>query len=195
MALLLNGSRDNGTVQEAANATDWDQVFTEQLPRVFNFLRYRVDHDRVAEDLTSSTFERAWRCRASYNKNLAAFNTWLFTIARNLATDYLRGRREVVLLDESIAAPGEPSVEELVERNEEFHKLHLALRELPLRERELIALKFGGGCTNREIAILMKLGESNVGTIVQRTMTKLREQMSDESNFLDKRTHVKWKSY
>ena len=41
----------------AAVEVDWDEVYAEQLPRVYNFLRYRVGDGPVAEDLTSITFE------------------------------------------------------------------------------------------------------------------------------------------
>ena len=42
------------------------------------------------------------------------------------------------------------------------------------RERELVSLKYGAGLTNRAIARLLGLTESNVGTILHRTVTRLR---------------------
>jgi hypothetical protein len=42
---------------------DWDALFTEQLPHVYNFFRYRVGIRADVEDLTSITFEKAWRAR------------------------------------------------------------------------------------------------------------------------------------
>ena len=50
----------------AATDADWDALFTEQLPRVYNFFRYRVGIRAEAEDLASITFERAWRARHRY---------------------------------------------------------------------------------------------------------------------------------
>ena len=76
-----------------AREADWDALFEEQLPRVYNFFRYRVGHGPEAEDLTSTTFEKAWRARHRYRRDLAAFTTWLFTIARNVAVDHFRQRR------------------------------------------------------------------------------------------------------
>ena len=46
---------------------------------------------------------------------------------------------------------------------------------LPEREREVIALRYGSGLTNRAIARLTGLSESNVGTILHRTVARLRE--------------------
>jgi RNA polymerase sigma-70 factor (ECF subfamily) len=45
--------------------------------------------------------------------------------------------------------------------------------ELPDRERELLALKYGSGLTNREIAGLTGVSESNIGTILYRTVRRL----------------------
>jgi DNA-directed RNA polymerase specialized sigma24 family protein len=43
---------------------DWEAVYTEQSPRVYNFLRYRLGNETLAQDLTSRTFEKAWRARS-----------------------------------------------------------------------------------------------------------------------------------
>jgi DNA-directed RNA polymerase specialized sigma24 family protein len=37
---------------------DWDAVYAEQLPRVYNFFRYRLGPTTDVEDLTARTFER-----------------------------------------------------------------------------------------------------------------------------------------
>ena len=49
-----------------------------------------------------------------------------------------------------------------------------ALQSLDSRSVEIIALKFGGGLTNRQIAGLVHLSESNVGVILFRALLKLR---------------------
>lgn len=77
----------------AAAEPNWDAVYTEQLPRVYNFFRYRLGNEAHAEDLTSRTFEKAWLARARYRRDVAGFSTWLISIARNVATDHLRAQR------------------------------------------------------------------------------------------------------
>jgi len=154
---------------------DWDAVYREQLPRVYNFLRYRVLDRATAEDLTSLTFEKAWRARGRYRKDRAAVSTWLLSIARNAASDHFRRRKartEVPLGDQP--APGGVTPEDEAVRREEGARLRALLEGLPRRERELIALKYGAGATNRAIATLTGLSESNVGTILHRTVGSLR---------------------
>lgn len=49
-----------------------------------------------------------------------------------------------------------------------------ALAELSPRERELIALKFHAGLSNAEVAEVIGVSASNAGTLLHRTMEKLR---------------------
>ena len=55
----------------AATSLDFEAVYGEELPRVYNFFRYRTGDDQVAEDLTAETFEKAWRNREKYRDDLA----------------------------------------------------------------------------------------------------------------------------
>ena len=68
----------------------WEVLYRQLLPRIYNFFRYRVGNNQVAEDLTATTFEKAWCKRHRYGHDLGAFSTWIYTIARNVATDYYR---------------------------------------------------------------------------------------------------------
>jgi RNA polymerase sigma-70 factor (ECF subfamily) len=161
-------------VLSPATEEDWDALYAEQLPRVYNFFRYRVGDGPVAEDLASLTFEKAWRARHRYRRDLAGFGTWLFAIARNVANDYFRARRVHAPLEEAEQVSGGPSPEDLAEQRSDFERLSRLLAGLPERERELVALKYGSGMTNRAIAKATGLSESNVGTILHRTVGQLR---------------------
>lgn len=153
---------------------DWDAAYAELLPRVYNYFRYRLGHDAVAEDLTSRTFEKAWTQRMRYRRDLAGFSTWVFTIARNVAVDHLRAQRPHLPLEAAghVAAAGTP--QEHVAHASDLQRLAALLKRLPPREQELVALKYGAEATNRAIAALMGLSESNVGTILHRVVLELR---------------------
>src|SRR5262245_22744820 len=165
---------------EPAREADWDALYTAQLPRVYNYFRYRVGDGAVAEDLTSLTFEKAWVARHRYRRDLAAFSTWLMTIARNVAVDHYRRRREHAPLEsaEHVAAGDDPHHE--LERRESFARLSRLLLDLPERDQELVSLKYGAELTNRAIAKHLKLTETNVGTLLHRAVAKLRAGFSEE---------------
>jgi len=159
---------------------DWEALYREQLPRVYNFFRYRVGDGLVAEDLTATTFEKAWRARRRYRDNLGAFSTWLFTIARNVATDYFRQQHQELSLEDMRDQTDPTLPEEALQSRDDLAHLSALLASLPARERELVALKYGAGLTNREIARQTGLSESNVGTILYRVVQQLRAWWEDE---------------
>jgi RNA polymerase sigma-70 factor (ECF subfamily) len=162
-----------------AEEIDWEVAYREYLPRVYNFFRYRLGDRTLAEDLTAATFEKAWRGRSRFRRDLSAFSTWLFTIARNVAIDYFRKKEHDVPL-EAVRERADPkSLEEIVQRNHDSARLSTLLSQLSTRERELIAFKYGAGLNNREIAHLTRLSGSNVGIILYRVVAKLRVEMED----------------
>ena len=156
---------------------DWDQLYWDLMPRIYNFFRYRLGNDPVAEDCTSITFTKAWRAREQYQHDLGAFEAWLFTIARNVANDFLRQsqRRKEVSLDTIWGLSSEQSVEGEATKRREFERLYELVKTLPTREQDIIAMKYGAEMTNRAIADALQLSESNVGTIVHRIVQKLRQ--------------------
>ena len=69
--------------------------------------RARIGDRPEVEDLTSVTFEKAWRAGHRCRRDIAGFTTWLLTIARNVATDYFRAsRRAPVPIEEVESLPG-----------------------------------------------------------------------------------------
>ena len=160
----------------ATDEVDWDAVYAEQLPRIYNYLRFRLGRETDVEDLTSRTFETAWRARDRYRRDLGAFSTWLFKIAQNSALDYLRSRRTHLSLEAAAELAVEHTPEMLAELGSDLSRLARLTCSLSDRDRELIALKYGAALSNRDIARLTGLSESNVGTILHRTVQSLRSQ-------------------
>lgn len=156
-------------------AVAFTRLYQEHLDGVFNYCVYRVGDPLAAEDLTSDIFCRAWRARHRFNPRQGKYSTWLYTIARRTVIDWQRrqGRRHTVPLDEQLAStlPGpEASSAEAADRR----RLRQLVQDLPGEDQELIAMKFGAGMTNRDIAALLGKSESAVGSAVFRLVRKLR---------------------
>jgi RNA polymerase sigma-70 factor (ECF subfamily) len=160
---------------------DWDAAYAEQLPRVLDFFRYRVESWADAEDLASLTFEKAWRARARYRRDRAGVGTWLVAIARNVAVDYYRSRRlrATEPIEAATAIAGGETPEDRSERRSDAERLARLLAGLTERERELVSMKYGAGLSNREIARVTGLTETNVGSILHRTVQALRARWDE----------------
>lgn len=154
---------------------DWEAVYEAQLPHIYNYFLVRTGERALAEDLTALTFEKAWRGRHGYRPERAALSTWLLVIARNVAASHFRGPagRELSLDGVDAVSPA-TALDEAIQRQDDLTRLRRLVADLPEREREIVALKYGAGLTNREIARLTGLRESNVGTLLHRTVQRLR---------------------
>lgn len=160
----------------SASDADFKELYQQELPRIFNFFRYQFGDDAIAEDLTADTFEKAWRNRTRYQRDLSAFSTWLFTIARRVAVDHYRKQRPTATLEQIAELPSEDQTEDAAQQREDIARLSILLSRLAERERELAALKYGAGLTNRAIASLTGMTESNVGVILYRAVQFLRSE-------------------
>lgn len=154
---------------------NWDSVVNDELPRLYNYFRYRLGDETVAEELTSVVLEKAWTKRHRYRKDRAAFFTWLFAIAQKEVLMYLRKRRVTLPNSMAEAVTGD-TTEDMVQHTQDIRQLSYLLTNLPEREREILALKYGADLNNREIAVVMELSESNVGTILNRVLQRLHGQ-------------------
>jgi RNA polymerase sigma-70 factor (ECF subfamily) len=155
---------------------DWGALYADHLPRIYNYFRFRLASEADVEDLTARTFEKAWSARGRYRQDLAAFSTWLYRIAQNVCVDYVRSRRTHAPLEAALDMTVDRTPEVDEERRSDLARLARLTASLPARERELIALRYGAGLSNRAIAPLVGLSESNVGTILHRTVQALRSQ-------------------
>jgi RNA polymerase sigma factor (sigma-70 family) len=137
---------------------------------VFTFVRDQA----AAEDVTALAFERVYRRRRSFDRRRGEERAWLFGIARNAALDELRRRRRVtgLMADPAAEAPAGSDEEEVALRRTIVRD---ALAAMSARERELIALKFHAGLSNADVARVLGVSESNAGTLLYRTMEKLRK--------------------
>jgi len=162
---------------------DWDSVYKSELPRIYNFFLYKVGNQESAQDLTATTFERAWQLRSRYRATIAALSTWLFGIARNVLKENIRkdrmDERKVEAISRSEDMEANVDIERLILHQQEKEFLRNILLELPYREQDLIALKYGAGLTNREIAKITSLSKSNVVSILNRTVKNIRIQLEE----------------
>ncbi len=104
---------------------------------------------------------------------------WIFTIARNTLIDHFRRRKTTVSLDDSdVDLTGADYAEQYETIVDDERKLvYQALMRLDGRSRQILALKYFGELSNREISKLTGINESTVSTIALRSKQKMREYL------------------
>jgi RNA polymerase sigma-70 factor (ECF subfamily) len=169
------------TAQQAVSALNFTALFRAHYPRLYAYIRSRVNDRETAEDLTSATFERAFSRSHSYDPAKGSFPTWLFRIGHNLVVDhYTTTSRDPVSydLDEVVGvAAADLSPEQQLLRQEQRQQLAETLTTLSDRDQEIIQLKFFGHLTNRDIAEVLELNEKTVSVIILRALQKLKVRL------------------
>jgi RNA polymerase sigma-70 factor, ECF subfamily len=162
-------------------AESFESLYERTFPKVYAYVASLLRDRAAAEDVTAQAFERAYRKRRSYRRSRGTVEAWLFGIARNAALDELRRRRRRASLESEPPDTGLRSAEEHAELALRRETVRAALAGLSGAERDLVALKFAGGLSNAEIARVLGVSESNAGTRLHRTLTKLREACHEDA--------------
>lgn len=164
-----------------------DQLIETYQHRLMRYLMFLTGRREVAEDLFQEVWIRVLRRGSQYNGK-ARFDTWLFTIARNLVIDLSR-KRTMASLDEmcdggedSGARPFEivqdgPSPLEQFQYRENASQVATVLLALDESYREVLTLRFHEEMSLEEIATLTRAPLSTVKSRLYRGLAALKPEM------------------
>lgn len=170
--------------QAAGEQLNFAELFQQQYPRVYNYLRYRVNSADDVDDLLGVVFEKAYTNLEQFDPAKGPFSTWLFRIAHNTLANYYRSRQRQSAWETGQELPAdlvtaEASPENQIIRQETIAHLLQGLSQLSDRDQEVISLKFAGRLSNQEIGQIMDLKEKTVSVVLLRAMRRLQKIMQE----------------
>jgi RNA polymerase sigma-70 factor (ECF subfamily) len=196
MSSLAQTLRANPAENQAANAAIaerlkqrdpllLDQLIVEYQHRLLRYLLYLTGNRELAEDLFQETWMRVLVRGSQFNGN-SRFDTWLFTIARNLVIDFRR-RRTMASLEEMSAntedsRPFEVASEDPSPFDQYLSRQHSglvaeALLSLEPLHREVLVLRFHEEMALDQIARVTGAPLSTVKSRLYRGLAALRPVM------------------
>lgn len=161
---------------------------------IFRYLYHLTGNYHSAEDLAQDTFLAAWRYRRTYNPEYE-IRTWLFTIARNLASrDAKRPHHKWMLIDglqnddaskdletngggiseERLNLEHSSSAEDQATENIMQIELSKALREVPEKQRAALILHYREGLTFRDVGKALGCSDGAARVLATRGRQALR---------------------
>lgn len=161
-----------------------ETIFGRYLEPIYSFTYRYLGGGQDAEDVTQEVFVKVWRNIKKFDQN-KSFKTWVFSIAKNTAIDFLKKKKTISfsefdtekggnLLIDTLTDPL-PLPQELLERAGMARMLNSAMEKLSPKYRMVLFLRYNDHLNFREIA--ESLGEP-LPTITarhQRALIKLRE--------------------
>jgi RNA polymerase sigma-70 factor (ECF subfamily) len=165
------------------DAADRSQQFQELLERHRGILfkvantYCRDPHDRA--DLAQEIATQAWRSFASYDST-RVFSTWMYRVALNVAISFRRnsGQHEqhTVAFDADLHDHAAENTD--VENDDRVRALYRCIDALDPLNRALLILYLDER-SQREIAEILGISETNVATKIGRLKERLRNDMSE----------------
>jgi RNA polymerase sigma-70 factor (ECF subfamily) len=149
-------------------------------------LAYRIVGERgAAEDVTQEAFISIWRSGARFDRARGSVRSWLLSIVRNRAIDFLRSRAgkapKLNFDDDSILeqrSAAELTEEEAI-RRETASELRGALGQLPGEQSKVIELAYFGGFSHSEIASILGLPIGTVKGRMRLGLEKIRGELAE----------------
>lgn len=181
-------SDDKKLIEEILEGDDsaFKSLMEKYLHPVYNFLRQLVKDTSVVDDLTQETFIKAWKnmVRFDQEKN---FKTWIFTIAKNTAYDYLRKKKSIPFSffkksedDKGLEEISEDKIlpDEILEKEDLARELEKKLKEVPRKYRTILFLHYKEDFSLYEIAEILKKPYNTIKSLHYRALLRLREAFS-----------------
>ncbi|MBN1920312.1 MAG: sigma-70 family RNA polymerase sigma factor [Anaerolineae bacterium] len=139
---------------------------------------YRMCGDmQLAEDAAQEAFVRAWQQLPRYQPH-APFQSWLYRIALNRATDVLRADRETANVEDLPLVAPDIGPEAAAERNALHEQIRRAVLDLPEASRSVLILREYEGLSYKEIAETLSIPLGTVMSRLNYARGRLREWLS-----------------
>jgi RNA polymerase sigma-70 factor (ECF subfamily) len=146
------------------------------LDDVYGYLLYLTRDRETAEDLASSTFEKALRLWSRFDAGRGSARTWLLGIARTTALDWFRSESRRRRREEA-AALADHVEESFVEGLSP--QLETALASLSAGEREVLALRVVLELDGDATARVLGISPTAVSTRLSRALKRLEEKVNE----------------
>ena len=160
-----------------------DQDALRQLYRAFERPLYTLGmrwlHDQaLAEELVQEVTLRIWRRASSFDPSKGAASSWIFGVARNVASDLGRARPRVPtpVEDLVVSATDEPWNEE---SSWQQWQIATAILSLPVEQQRIIHLAYVLQFTQSEIARALNIPLGTVKTRLYQGLRALRTMLAE----------------
>jgi RNA polymerase sigma-70 factor (ECF subfamily) len=155
------------------------EVYDQYFDQIYRYLNYRLGEPDVAADLTGEVFLALVQALKGGNPPKTSLTGWLYTVARNLAADYIKQKTRTVSLMEEVVAD-EPSLTDQIYLSQLVPMLREAFLQLTEEQQHVIALRFGQGLSLAETADLLEKSVGAVKALQHRALASLARFMPEE---------------
>ena len=180
-------NEDNILIKEflAGKEENFEILMKKYLTSLFNFVLLFVKDRQIAEDLVQESFVKVWKNLDQYDQK-KKFKTWLFTIAKNTAFDYLKKKKAIPFAffeaEENLLleiTDNNLLPDEILYREDINLLVKETLDKLPENYRTVLKLYYMQDFSLKEIAEILKRSYNTVKSQYARALIKFEELLVD----------------
>lgn len=145
------------------------------------FLNRYVNNIHIAEELAEDTFFKIVTRKPRFNAR-GSFKTWLYTIGRNMAINYMRRAKKIsdAPIEDINASSDECNLEETYIREEQKIVIHRALSKINADYSKILYLKFFEDLNNEQIAMVLKKSRRQIENMIYQAKQSLKSELDKE---------------
>ncbi len=187
-------SDDGGLIAQyrAGDNEAFERLVANHLEAVYSFVARYVGSGSEAEDIVQDVFIKVWKHLGRFDTQ-RNFRTWIFTIAKNTALDWLKKKKAITFseltskdetgqaFEETLTDLDEPTPPELFDQALDEKALSAGLAALPADYRAVVLLRLDSQLTFREIAETLNKPLNTVKSHYRRAVSILSERLGPQS--------------
>jgi len=174
---LVERTSDPVRSGRTAKREEFEEIVHRFEIPLLQYARHITGDREQARDVVQETFVKFERNGALRREDEPA--TWLFTVCRNAALNVCRKERRMMYVDEELIEAREseqPMPFDQLEQKEAAGFLLQIVSTLPLRQQEVLQLKFQNDLSYQQIAAIMQTTANNVGVLLHTALKTLRQR-------------------
>ncbi len=175
------------SLYKEGNKEHFETIIARYIGAIYNFTK-RTGAKEEADDVTQEIFLKVWKNIGKFDADKASFKTWIFTIARNTVTDFLRKKKNISFADlegedEDFSFSETISDEnllpdEMLQKLQDEELLKSCLDTLPLAYQGVLSLYYQEDMTFDEIGKVLGKPLNTVKSQHRRAVLELRKMLA-----------------
>jgi RNA polymerase sigma-70 factor (ECF subfamily) len=159
------------------------EVYDRYFDQIYRYLNYRLNESEVAADLAAEVFLALVNALKAQKPPRTSISGWLYSVARNLAADYIKEKMRTVPLVDDLVADDDVSLTDQAYLAQLTPLLKKALLQLTEEQQHVLALRFGQGLSLIETAALLDKSVGSVKALQHRALASLARFMPQEVSY------------